>query len=245
MTLKLYAYAMAGVCILAAFYFIEKGHFKYGFWIIVISLTVFVGGAINIDKIINVSGELKILNNEVKGLETKVQQVLNLKQEISQTVSNTVNVVTEVKKEIANIQETIQQFYKHLKVERFYLYDTENVWINSTGKGSEITFRLEYVPIEHSLSIVKIKGGSTTGIVSSVPEYAYDNTITFHTDEEINSLFAPLDEEYMVTYFPDMSKNPTTEKYKVSIGTIKKVETPTTNDNKKEDATDKPKKQNK
>jgi hypothetical protein len=75
---------------------------------------------------------------------------MELKQEISQTV----NVVTEVKKEIVNLQDSINDFYSQLNAEMYRSEDLgKRVKICDNGQTRLVCFVLNSIPVEKSLTL--------------------------------------------------------------------------------------------
>jgi hypothetical protein len=127
----LWAYIIATIGMGCGIFVILKGYkWKIGTWIICISLSVFVGGKLQIENLVsntfNITERLGGIESKIQELEVTVNQTVALKNEMSQTV----NVITEVKKEIANINETIAQYYK--KKNKGALYSRTS-WKKSGG----------------------------------------------------------------------------------------------------------------
>jgi hypothetical protein len=144
----------------------DKRRWKLACWIGCFSLLVFAGGSIDIQNLspsvsdsFNIRREITGITNRIANLQVRVNQAVSMKQEVSQTV----NVITKVEKEIANIKEAINQLYSRLRVEVFrpsQVGDQFCGWAYS-NKASWVALRLHGCPVQ----------GSVQGIWDNRPLY--------------------------------------------------------------------------
>ena len=199
--LKFWAYAIATLgtgfgiwCI------VEKRNWKWGSWFIIISLGIFFGGNLNIGTIVSVTNsfnkKIEGINEKIGSLDLRVAQVLKLEQKITQNVT----LVTEVKKEITNIQEVIGQMYQNSKTEIFHEKDLDlRVKVFEVpDKGSVLYFQLENVPIANSVSLSHY--GGTAAVATFGNLY---NIIGYQTMNKPNTILKEEDDFYCITYFVD------------------------------------------
>ena len=207
MGFKIWAYCAASLGIIVSLYLFSKKQYKYGCLIMCFSFAVFIGGSLNIGKISGIENSfnamkenLKQAEKRVDDLDIKITQAISLKQEVTQTV----NLVTEVRKEIANIKEAVHQQYAAFKTELFKKADLGKriaTYPNplSPEKSYVILFELKTIPEENSVQIADDKGMYAPATTFSVTS----NVIAVRRTGTSDSYLKDDNEFYVVKYIPD------------------------------------------
>ncbi len=186
---------VAGVWI--GFNLIRNKKYKYGVPIIISSFAV-LGG---LDFLNNMSITINNTNREMDGLKINMTQALSL----NQNISNTVNLVTKVEKEIANIKEAIHQQYASFNTELFWRIDLGKriaIYKNPKNpeKNSVIFIELPKIPEKNSIQIADNTG-------SYAPPSSYEvtsNIIAIGKGGMTPDAFLKNNNEYYaVKYIPD------------------------------------------
>jgi uncharacterized protein (UPF0335 family) len=201
---KYWAYFFASIGIIIGIYSIKNKKWKIASWIICFSLLIFIGGNVQlgdinsfIDNSFNITKRFKDVESSLENLNLEMNQVLALKQDISQTV----NLITKVEKEIADIKETIKQFYSYFKGELFSKEDIDKrVKIFHSGKFTVIYFQLETIPIKESVILTHQNGTSSPATYS-----ISHNTISYRTKGKIDNILKDEDDFYYIKYFQDFN----------------------------------------
>lgn len=140
----------------------------------------------------------KKYDSKIDQLNLKVGQVMNLKQDISQTV----NLVTKTEKEIANIKEAISQGYKLKKkavFHREHLGRLIKVYENPAGSGGSVVFfQLEDIPIPQSVSLSHNAGASAAATFASI-----QNIVCYRTIKNKSRFLEDDKKFYYIEYYPD------------------------------------------
>ena len=135
------------------FVLLKDYKWKLGTWIICISLSVIVGGNINLESLVSytlITGRLEGIESKIQDLDIKVNQTVALKNEMTQTV----NVITEVKEEIANIHEAIAQIYENVEGKLFLQKDlNDKVQVFDAEERRMVYFQLDKLPIVKSVRV--------------------------------------------------------------------------------------------
>jgi hypothetical protein len=69
------------IAIFISIWFIKNKKWKYGFWVLSISLLILLGGNLPLDKIIGISDSFKVLVNKVDKLDTKIDDLAKVYEE--------------------------------------------------------------------------------------------------------------------------------------------------------------------
>jgi hypothetical protein len=216
MIFKIWAYIIATIGIAISVYLLKRNGWKLTAkitWVVCLSLAIFIGGNINIGEIsasINNSfnkmrEEINKTKQEINDINVKIAQAISLKQEVSQTV----NLITKVEKEMVNLKETIHAQGALYKIENFTKKDIGNKVIilpnpQSPNDSSIILIELANNPEKNSIQIYKQTG-------NAVPPSAIDvveNIISIKASKE--TAYKLLGEERdMVTvkYLPNFTSS--------------------------------------
>ena len=138
--------------------------------------------------------EMSSLTNQLAELRIDVRQAVTMKQEVSQTV----NVITKVEKEIANIKEAIKQLYERIRTDVFRSSETEKrCSFKKLGGGVVVALRLSGCPIRESINGI---WGNRLLYPTSIK--AYDNVLltVFAGDDLMTN------EVFSITYTLDPEK---------------------------------------
>jgi len=156
--MTLWAYGIATVGFFAGMYLVLiLKKWKIGAWIACLSLAVFAGASINIHNLVSVDDAFKyevrqqvsVISNDVGKIKIQMVQSMVLTQQIVQTV----NLVTQVQKEVADVRETISELYKRTRIEQVLSTDSNKVFFLEKKDGAlEAIIRLQNSPIPESIS---------------------------------------------------------------------------------------------
>ena len=204
MTFKIWAYLFASIGVILGGISMKNKKWKIGAWIICFSLLVFVGDHVKIGDISpSITDSFNIMKKEVddvksdlKALKVDINQAIALKQEVSQTV----NVITKVQKEIANIKEATQQIYSQTKGEMFYennLGDTVKIF-EQGKKMRVIYFQLKNSPISNSVEVT-----NQNGTASPATFVVFHNIICLRTNEKMDKILKEDVDFYHIKYYQD------------------------------------------
>lgn len=178
MTFWAYVIATVGFCVGMYLIFLLK-KWKIGAWIACLSLAVFAGASINIQNLVSVDDAFKYqvqqqvsaISNDVGAL--KVQMVL------TQQIVQTVNLVTEVKKEVADIRETIAQLYERTRTEQVLTTDSNKLSYLEKKDGAHVAIiRLKNVPIRQSVNALAYSGDGEQIPILPMSMSTYRNVLT-------------------------------------------------------------------
>lgn len=202
MSFKIWAFAAATIGLLAGVYAIRKTHWKSGAWLLCCSLLVFAGGAVTIGSLspsvsdsFNFTQQLAGVTNQLAMLQFQVSQTIGMKQEVSQTV----NVITKVEREIANIKESIKQFYDHARGTIFRKKDKgERVRVFRTNNTTVVYFELDDIPLPQSV-IITHKRGTFSPATHSI----FHNIVQFHIEDKTDTILKNDKDFYYIRYFKD------------------------------------------
>ncbi len=203
MTFWAYGIATVGFCSGMCLMFLLK-KWKIGAWLTCVSLAVFAGASINIHNLVSVDDAFKYeikqqmstLSNDVAGLNVRMVQSMVLTQQIVQTV----NLVTEVKKEVADIREMITGLYDRTRTETVRPGESNRLWYVEKKDGAHVTvLRLEQAFLRQSVSVVAFGKGQQIPILPTSLT-SYRNILTIPWDSAAPSYTAM---SYIVTYTLD------------------------------------------
>ena len=168
---------------IGVFIILKFKKWQLGGWITCLSLAIFAGASINIRNLISVDDAFKYevtqqvsaISNEIGNVKIQLTQSMVVTQQISQTV----NLVTEVKKEVADIREMVDELYKRTRIEQIQSTDTNRMWFLQKKDGAHVTvMRLEQPPIPQSLSALAFHGDSPSIPILPLSMNFYRNIIT-------------------------------------------------------------------
>ncbi len=200
MMYTLWAYIIATIGMGCGIFVILKGYkWKIGTWIICISLSVFVGGKLQIENLVsntfNITERLGGIESKIQELEVTVNQTVALKNEMSQTV----NVITEVKKEIENIHEAIAQIYENVESETFKQKDlNKKVRVFDTEVRRVVYFQLDKTPIDKS---VRVSGRN--GLCSPAAISIISNIVLLRTEAGKEDILTKEHDFFLIQYSQD------------------------------------------
>ena len=172
---------------------------KLGTWIICFSLSIFVGGNLQIENLVsntfNITEKIKGIESKIQKLDIKVNQTVALKNEMSQTV----NVITEVKKEIENIHEAIEEFYKQTLLEIFTKKDLgKRVMVCDSMGMRVVCFQLKKIPIYKSVSLTNERGTVSPSVLNFT-----SNILLFRTNDKTETILAKEKHFFSIYYTKD------------------------------------------
>ncbi len=99
--------------------------------------------------------QVSILTNQLAELKIEIRQTTSMKQEVSQTV----NLITKVEKDIGDIREAINSFYRLASGEVFKAKDKGHRVQTFTANGfTFVYFELEHIPLPESVLITHRRG---------------------------------------------------------------------------------------
>lgn len=141
------------------------------------------------------------MRNDVNNLKDRFTQLINIKQEISQNVQ----VVTEIKKEIANLQETMYQYFNKIQTENFRKVDIDRrikiLPMPKDPNSSFILFELGAVPLKNSIEL-----SNRMGVRSPTTfEKFLDNIVIYRVNAPPDNIFKEDKAFFAIKYFPDSS----------------------------------------
>ncbi|UCG35090.1 MAG: hypothetical protein JSW17_06285 [Candidatus Omnitrophota bacterium] len=76
--MQIWAYTVASVGLVIGVSLLIAKQIRYGFWIIVVSMTIFLGGSLNVDKIFGVSISMNKLQDKIQRVDSKVENLEQL-----------------------------------------------------------------------------------------------------------------------------------------------------------------------
>ena len=205
MIIKIWAYVVATISVLIGIWCLKNKKWSIGRWIICLSLAIFISGNINIGQIspsisnsFNKLGyRMKAVETKVKDLDIRVEQKIALQQQIAQNVT----FVTEIKKEIANLNEAIKQIYEYGTREIFAKNDIgKRVMVfkrvGGAGNHTIIYFQLQFIPINNSVVLSNNEGTSSPGT------YNVDrNIVIYRINTTPDKILADGEAFYCISYF--------------------------------------------
>lgn len=203
LSLIIWAYVFATIGILTGLYAFKNKQWKPGAWIICISLLIFAGGNIRIDQFspsvsnsFNFTEQIDGIKSDLAKVKLNITQAIDLKQEVSQTV----NVITKVEKEIANIKETIQQIYNQTTRELFLEKDLDSTVkvFDQNGKKRIVYFQLNNIPIHNSVEITHQNGAFSPATFS-----IFHNIVALRTLKKLDRIFKNDIDFYYIKYYRD------------------------------------------
>lgn len=207
MVFKIWLYVIGSIGLIGGLYSLIKNKQKIGGWISFFSILIFVGGSLNIGDLIsfnnsfNVEKEIKEIRKDVGDLKLQVSQTIELKQDISQTI----NLITKVEKEIVNIKESISYFYSQMNTDIYVDEDVDKKYfVVDYGYKRGIFFELGGIPIENTIFF-----SDDSQVIYSVPVYVVVNNILFlTTNTSKEHLFDGEGKDVIrISYFQDSSSN--------------------------------------
>lgn len=186
--MTLWAYIIATVsliCGITAMFAYKR--WKAGAWISCLAIAVFAGSSLNIGTLFSVGDafkysqvnqQLSSLSNNVNNLRMEMVQSVVFTQQISQTV----NMVTEVKREVADIRLLIAEMYSRVHTETIYPNDEGRLLFMKKEDGANIVIlKATYAPIPKSIFVVAQhpSGSQIPLLTSSINPYKNILVITW------------------------------------------------------------------
>lgn len=145
--------------------------------------------------------EIERLKHSVEDLTLKVQQSMQLNQTINTTVQN----VTKIEKEIANIKETIHEHYAHYRKEFFNKEKLSKGVVAfpnpvNPDRASIVFFELDNVPESNSIILSNQYGTAPSSTVK-----VFANIVTLYQEKKSVDVLQGEGEFYDIRYMPDFS----------------------------------------
>jgi len=202
--IKIWAYSFATLGFFVGVWLFKKEKWKAGAWIICCSLLIFLGGNIEIGQInpqitdsFNFIQRMNALEKELDNVQINLKQAISMKQEVQQTV----NIITRVEKEIANMKEATKELYGMYSGELFQKKELgDKAQIFDYGTGRAVVLELSNIPIGKSVLITHRRG-----IVSPAACYIVNNTVLIRMEDALENIFNNDKEYFFVTYCKDLS----------------------------------------
>ena len=125
--MTIWAYLIATISIIFGLYLAlrpKQKKIKYGFWCIVFSLAVFISGNLTINNLLpitesfNYSKQIQGLSNQLSNVSNKFQANQAQWQTQSVSITNIINNITMVQKEVADTKSILTNLYAHTCIEQ-------------------------------------------------------------------------------------------------------------------------------
>lgn len=171
--MKTWAFLFASIGVLFGIWIMVRDKkWQIGSWLVGLSMAVFFGASVQIQSLISVSDAFKyqqqvaVLTNQVAALssnvvflQVQVTQALAIaqsqQQHQAQGQSQTINLITQVQKEVADVRETVSGMLKLYQSEKFIASDTNRFATFAKGDGGNVVFcKLDYVPFAGSVQVI-------------------------------------------------------------------------------------------
>lgn len=182
--MTLWAYIIASVsllCGITAMFAYKR--WKAGAWISCLAIAVFAGSSLNIGTLFSVGDAFKYsqvnqqltsLSNAVNNLRVDMVQSVVFTQQISQTV----NMVTEVKREVADIRVLISELYSRVYTEKFHPDDEDRIAIVQKEDGANlVVLKTAYAPIPNSVIAVSQHPSRGQSPILTTPMPPFNNLL--------------------------------------------------------------------
>jgi hypothetical protein len=207
--MKSWAFSVATIALLSGLYLILR-HKKWvsGTWIVCLALAVFAGASLNIGTLFSVGDafkysqvtqQLSALSNTVQALRISVVQSVVLTQQINQTV----NMVTEVRKEVADMRELIRNLYDRARTETIQASDTNRLTFLDKSDGAHmVAIQLSDCPVPKSVTVVA-QTSSKQFPVLATSDLSLGNFLLINWDKSSQGFEAC---SYTVSYISDLGR---------------------------------------